>query len=88
VKASIQVEALTQMSKAVEASLRNLLLYFGEASDGPDARKPEDFFALIASFSSDLQVGDKYSFTVQVSLSFFFRKQPLSYLKRMYQLFR
>ena len=50
------VEALKNMSVAVEEELRSLLLYFGEQPDSPDTCKPEDFFALIQSFSSSLQV--------------------------------
>jgi len=32
-----------------------LLEYYGETPDSPDSPKPEDFFALILSFSSSLQ---------------------------------
>ena len=44
------------MSSSVESTLKNLLTYFGENPDGKDSMKPEDLFALVASFSSDLQV--------------------------------
>jgi diaphanous 1 len=44
------------MSSALENELRSLLFYYGENPDSPDAPKPEDFFGLIASFSSSLQV--------------------------------
>jgi hypothetical protein len=50
------VEALKKMGKAVEAELRSLLLYYGESPNSPEALKPEDFFSLIMSFSSSLQV--------------------------------
>lgn len=50
------VDALKNMSSALENELRSLLLYYGENPDSPDAPKPEDFFGLIASFSSSLQV--------------------------------
>ena len=53
---SPSVEALKNMSVAVEEELRSLLLYFGEQPESPDTCKPEDFFALIQSFSSSLQV--------------------------------
>lgn len=43
------------MSNSVEVSMRDLLSYFGEAT-GADGMKPEDFFGLILTFSSDLQV--------------------------------
>ena len=45
------------MGSALEAELRSLLAYFGENPDSPDTPKPEDFFGLIASFSSSLQAG-------------------------------
>ncbi len=51
------------MTASVEAELKNLLAYFGEKTDTPEATKPEDFFALILSFSSSLQVRSG-SFTV------------------------
>lgn len=50
------VDALKNMSSALENELRSLLSYYGENPDSPDAPKPEDFFGLIASFSSSLQV--------------------------------
>jgi len=48
-----QVTALTNMANSVEHSLGDVLAYFGEAGD--EAMKPEDFFALVLTFSSDLQ---------------------------------
>jgi hypothetical protein len=45
------------MGSALEGELRSLLAYYGENPDSPDAPKPEDFFGLIASFSSSLQAG-------------------------------
>jgi len=48
-----QVTALASMANSVEHSLRDVLAYFGEAGD--EAMKPEEFFALVSSFSSDLQ---------------------------------
>ena len=55
------VVAVKKMSVAVEEELRSLLLYFGEQPDSPDTAKPEDFFALIQSFSSSLQVSKRPS---------------------------
>ncbi|PPQ84655.1 hypothetical protein CVT24_006861 [Panaeolus cyanescens] len=49
------VEALKNMGDTVDKELKSLLLYYGEKQDGPEAPKPEDFFGLIASFSSSLQ---------------------------------
>lgn len=50
------VDALRNMSSTLDAELRSLLAYFGEDPNSPEAPKPEDFFGLIASFSSSLQV--------------------------------
>ena len=50
------VDALDKMSASVEAELKTLLAFFGEKADSPEAPKPEDFFGLILSFSSSLQV--------------------------------
>ena len=50
------VEALKKMGASVDAEMRSLLVYYGENPDGPDAPKPEDFFALVLAFSSSLQV--------------------------------
>ncbi|PPQ68279.1 hypothetical protein CVT26_006195 [Gymnopilus dilepis] len=49
------VDALKNMGQTVERDIRSLLTYFGENPDSPEAPKPEDFFGLIASFSSSLQ---------------------------------
>jgi hypothetical protein len=54
-KSEPQIIALTKMVASVEHSLKDVLAYFGEA--GEDAMKPEDFFAMVLTFSSDLQVG-------------------------------
>jgi len=44
------------MGSAINTDMHNLLEYYGETTDSPEASKPEDFFALILSFSSSLQV--------------------------------
>jgi len=44
------------MSQAIEKELKSLLEYYGEVPEAPEAPKPEDFFGLIVSFSSSLQV--------------------------------
>jgi diaphanous 1 len=51
------VEALKKMGASVEEELQSLLVYYGERPDSPEAPKPEDFFGLISSFASSLQVG-------------------------------
>jgi hypothetical protein len=56
VKERVTVDAVSKLGAALEADLRNLLVYYGESPDSPDSPKPEDFFALILSFSSSLQV--------------------------------
>jgi len=43
------------MCSTLEGELNSLLAYYGENPDSPDAPKPEDFFGLVASFSSSLQ---------------------------------
>lgn len=50
------IEALKKMGDSLDKELRTLLLYYGEVADGPDARRPEDLFGMILSFSSSLQV--------------------------------
>lgn len=54
-KTSPELSALQKMTEAVENDLRSLLVYYGEPVDSPDAPKPEDFFAMICSFSQALQ---------------------------------
>ncbi|KAG8810123.1 hypothetical protein FRC17_003080, partial [Serendipita sp. 399] len=49
------LDALKSSSDALDAELKEMLSYFGEATDNADAIKPEDFFNLILSFSSALQ---------------------------------
>ncbi len=55
-KERVTVDAMSKLGAALETDLRNLLVYYGESPDSPDSPKPEDFFALILSFSSSLQV--------------------------------
>jgi diaphanous 1 len=50
------VDALKKMGTSLESELRSLLVYYGERPDSPEGNKPEDFFSLILSFSSALQV--------------------------------
>lgn len=57
VEERVTIDAMSKLGAALESDLRNLLVYYGETPDSPDSPKPEDFFALILSFSSSLQVG-------------------------------
>ncbi|KIM29475.1 hypothetical protein M408DRAFT_8151 [Serendipita vermifera MAFF 305830] len=50
------VHNLRLSGQALETELQGLLLFFGEAVEGPEATKPEDFFNLVLSFSRALQV--------------------------------
>lgn len=50
------VDAMKNMANALDKDLKALLAYFGENPDSPEAPKPEEFFAMICSFSSSLQV--------------------------------
>lgn len=47
---------MSKLGSALEEDLKDLLVYYGESPDSPDSPKPEDFFALVLSFSSSLQV--------------------------------
>lgn len=50
------VDALKNMATALDNELRLLLSFYGENPEAQDAPKPEEFFGLILSFSSSLQV--------------------------------
>ncbi|KAF9232167.1 hypothetical protein BU15DRAFT_55302 [Melanogaster broomeanus] len=49
------VEALKEMTASVESDLRSLFTYYGESFESSEGPKPDDFFAMICSFSSSLQ---------------------------------
>ena len=51
------VDAMKNMSTSLESELNSMLVFFGEKPESPEAPKPEDFFGMILSFSSVLQVG-------------------------------
>ena len=53
---SPSVDALKNMATALDNELRSLLSFYGENPEAQDAPKPEEFFSLILSFSSSLQV--------------------------------
>lgn len=53
----------------VEKELKSLLSYYGENPESSDAPKPEDFFGLVASFSSSLQV----SYPIVIPLGGYFK---------------
>ena len=55
------------MGLSLESELRFLLAYYGETASGPDALKPEDFFNLVLSFSSSLQVTSSLISAVEVA---------------------
>lgn len=46
------------MGQLLDTELRSLLAYYGEIPNKADSLKPEDFFELILTFSSSLQVCD------------------------------
>lgn len=50
------VDALSHMGSTIDKEMQSLLTYYGESSDTAENAKPEDFFALIISFSSALNV--------------------------------
>ncbi|KAH9077001.1 hypothetical protein EDB83DRAFT_1666008 [Lactarius deliciosus] len=54
-KERVTIDAVSKLGSALDADLKNLLVYYGETPDSPDSPKPEDFFALILTFSSSLQ---------------------------------
>ncbi|KAG8791741.1 hypothetical protein FRC16_000311 [Serendipita sp. 398] len=49
------LDSLKSSGNALDLGLKQMLSYFGEATDSADSTKPEDFFNLIISFSSALQ---------------------------------
>jgi hypothetical protein len=53
------VDTLKRSGDAMSDEIKSMLQYFGEAPDASPSEsgtKPEDFFALIVTFASDLQV--------------------------------
>jgi hypothetical protein len=50
------VQALQLMGSKVNEELHELLQFFGEQTDGAESMRPEDFFGMVMSFSSALQV--------------------------------
>lgn len=50
------VGALNNMASALESELRSLFLYYGESTEAAEGLKAEDFFGMILSFSTSLQV--------------------------------
>jgi hypothetical protein len=51
------VDALKNMASALESELRSLFLYYGESTETAEGIKAEDFFGMILSFATSLQVG-------------------------------
>lgn len=52
------------MATALEAELRSLFTYYGEAVDTSEALKPEDLFGMVLSFSASLQVRSFLSYRI------------------------
>ena len=44
------------MASALDSELRSLFLYYGESTETAEGMKAEDFFGMILSFSTSLQV--------------------------------
>jgi len=44
------------MASALELELHSLFLYYGESTETAEGMKAEDFFGMILSFSTSLQV--------------------------------
>jgi len=44
------------MASALESELRSLLLYYGESAETAEVVRAEDFFGMILSFATSLQV--------------------------------
>lgn len=76
IKERVTIDAVSKLGAALEAELRNLLIFYGETPDSPDSPKPEDFFALILSFSSSLQVSRRLPMNIAWQLSYDHRKRP------------
>jgi len=63
------------MGAAVDKDLHSLLVYYGEPTESGEGTHPEDFFALVMSFSSALNVRDStIPFVFLLTLSY--RKPP------------
>jgi diaphanous 1 len=50
------VNALNNMATALESELRSLFVYYGESTETAEGMKAEDFFRMILSFATSLQV--------------------------------
>jgi diaphanous 1 len=65
-----EVDSLKQAGTALSNELKAVLSYFGESVHDPSSSeaglKPEDFFALIVTFSSSLQVSPAYDRLVKL----------------------
>lgn len=60
-KVGPSVEALKNMAQLLDGQLKALMAYYGEQTDAADAKRPEDFFGMISSFSTSLQVSTQHS---------------------------
>lgn len=69
------VHALHKMASSLDTQLSALLVFFGENPDSPEAPKPEDFFGLILTFSTSLQVS--LTLAPRISLTFVIQKAAL-----------
>jgi diaphanous 1 len=52
------------MASALESELRSLFLYYGESTEIAEGMKAEDFFGMILSFSTSLQVSTNQTETL------------------------
>jgi hypothetical protein len=77
IKERVTIDAVSKLGAALEADLKSLLIYYGETPDSPDSPKPEDFFAMILSFSSSLQVSNWLPFNIAWRLDYVAQKAAL-----------
>ena len=57
------VNALNNMATALESELRSLFVYYGESTETAEGMKAEDFFRMILSFATSLQVSTNRAVT-------------------------
>lgn len=61
-EATSSVDKIRHKGESIGVELKALLEFFGEATEGPEATKPEDFFGMVLTFSLALQVSGRNLF--------------------------
>lgn len=58
-RVELDVDRVQALGRRVSKELDELLVYFGEQADGPEATRPEDFFGCARSPRQSLRRGQK-----------------------------